>query len=111
MKLTANPLPAAKASAIDAVNGRFAAMADPHRDQAHRRKREVAAQVLRGGGFTDEFAAEAALRGLDVKSFATLIAGKPDPIDGRELARQKLMIAIEAANSLAELSAIGSGTP
>jgi predicted phosphatase len=108
MKLSANPLPAAKAAAIAAVNGRFAALADPHRDQAHRRKREIAAQFLRGDGCTDEFAAEAALRGLDVKSFAAVIVVKPDPIDARELARQKLMFAIEAARSLGELATIKS---
>ena len=108
MKLSADPLPAAKAAAIAAVNGRFAAMADPHRDQAHRRKREIAAAVLRGEGFPDEFTAEAKLRGLSVKSFAVLTAGKPDPIDARELARQKLMFAIESARSLADLAAIGN---
>jgi hypothetical protein len=99
MKLEMNLMPQIRERAAAMVNNYLASQADPHRDQAHRLKRDIATSVLNGGAATAEFAEEARLRGLSVQTFATLIASKPDLVAQRELTRQKTLLAMQVAST------------
>lgn len=110
MKLKADVMPAARADAERRLNEHFnrLASAELHRDQAHRQKRETAADVLSGEPLPEAhpFAQEAVLRGLTVQAFATDIANRPDNVQIREIVRQRLMLRIAAASTPAEIDGI-----
>lgn len=110
MKIRIDPMPAAKAAAVEQVNGQASASANWHRDLAHVHKRAIAALVLAGGVAPAEFLAEAVLRGISAPQLAELIASKPDSLAVRELARQRLLLQIDRAASPAEIATILSGS-
>ncbi len=103
-----DPMPALRAAAVDQVNGRFDDMSRTglHRDQAHAYKRIAAAAVLAGAAPADEFKAEADLRGLTPVALARIIASKPSNLAQRELARQKMLAAIDRATTPGDLDQI-----
>lgn len=107
MKFQVNALPQAKQTAVGKVNTRFAWLVDPHRDEVHRRKREVATSILSGAGEIPEFfSAEAELRGLTPNTFATVIMSKPNTTDVRELMRQKALFNIDGAKTLEDVEQV-----
>jgi hypothetical protein len=91
------------------INSHFAsiAAAEAHRDQAHRHKRATAAQVMSGVALPEDhpFAQEACLRGLPPEELARDVLGKPDHFSARELKRQKLLLAVAAAKTPADIDA------
>jgi hypothetical protein len=110
-KISLDPMPAARAAMVERINAHFAhlGMVEGHREQAWRRKREVAAAVAAGGDGTFAFAQDADRAGMTIFEFAELILAKQDPAeiaDERENARQAALHAVEAATSPAELQAI-----
>lgn len=113
MKLTLDPMPARRAGAAGKVNEFFANRYPivAQRALAHRRKAEQAAGVLAGGKATAGFAAEASMRGMTIADFASLVASKAgaDALDDMELRRQTALLAIDAAQTPAELDAILAG--
>lgn len=113
MKVKLDPMPALRATAASRVTARFSTLtlADIHRELVWRRKREIADAVIGGADAPAHFAEEAALRGLTPSALAALIAAKPNPaaaLDARELDRQKMLLAIDASKTPAELTAITS---
>ena len=113
MKLTADPMPALRRQATEQINQAFAhwSSTELHRDQAHARKRTVAQEVEAGGAPPEAFAAEAEMRGMAVVDFARLVLSKPMALDARELERQRMLLAIEAANTPEHLANIVQGKP
>jgi hypothetical protein len=109
MKLVLNPMPALRTQAKRYANesaNRLAGV-EQHRDQAHMRKREVARWAVDGQSVPPEFEEEAALRGMTTLAFAQdILARAASEIDARELRRQKLHMAIEAAATPAEIDVI-----
>jgi hypothetical protein len=103
MKLTLDPMPALRMSAKAKVNLHFNGLAQPHRDAAHAMKRTAADA---GAPFPGWFAAEADLRGVTPVALASMIASKPDTVAERELHRQRVMAAVDAAKTPAELDQI-----
>lgn len=99
MRIVVDPMPALRLAAVAKVNERFNYLAgqNAHRDHAHFLKRILAAQIIEGGFAPDEFAEEAALRGISVHALAQTIVSKPNEAARRELARQTELLAIEAA--------------
>jgi hypothetical protein len=95
------------AVARDAINAHFAAVAaqQAHRDQAHTGKRAVATQVTAGTSLSDDdpFAVEASLRSMSIADLAMEVLSKPDTFAARELERQRLLLAVEAAKTPAEI--------
>jgi hypothetical protein len=69
-------------------------------DQAHRQKREWAANK------DANLKAEADLRQISVDQLASLILSKPDATAQRELLRQQTMLRIDKAQTPEELDAI-----
>lgn len=107
MRLNLDPMPALRAAATKAVNERFneIAAAELQRDMAHRRKREIASAVQAGDEPPAEFTAEADLRGIAPEELASVVLAKPNAIDQRELARQTILLQIEASNTPADIEA------
>jgi hypothetical protein len=105
VRISANPMPFLRADAVTKVNEQFnlIASAEVHRDAAHAWKRTVAPSVIAGDEAPAEFAAEAAMLGMSTVDFAQLIASKPNLAAVRELERQRILLAIAAAQSPAEL--------
>lgn len=106
-------MPAARFAMVDRINAHFTNLAAVglQREQAWRRKREVATQVAAGGEGTFAFAQDAERAGMTAPEFAELILAKRDPVqiaDDRENARQTALHAVDAATSPAELQAISA---
>lgn len=100
MKLTIDPMPALRASRKERVNANFNSLANMHVEQAHAQKRLWAATQ------DDRLKPEADLRGITVAELSAMILAKPDVVAERELRRQRIMMAIEAAKTPAELDSI-----
>lgn len=110
-KINLDPMPAARAAMVERINSHFMNLAiiEGHREQAWRRKREVATLVKSGGDPTAAFAADAVRAGMDAVGFAEFILAKQDPaeiVDAREDARQAALHAVAAATSPAELEGL-----
>lgn len=106
VKLSDDPMPKLRASAVSKINAHFNVQAQPHVDAAHARKREIARAVKAGADAPVEFAAEAELRGMTAAALADLILSKSAALDARELRRQEAMFAIEAAKRPTDLDGI-----
>ncbi|MGB6080201.1 MAG: hypothetical protein WBF99_12155 [Xanthobacteraceae bacterium] len=111
LKLNLDPMPDCRADAVKQINAYFANHMSLHaqRSLAHRRKADQAAAVLAGAAPAEGFAAEAALRGLAVRNFATLVsskAGAADDLDAIELRRQRALLAIDAATTPAAIETV-----
>jgi hypothetical protein len=93
-------MPALRAARRAKVNEAFNSTAQSHVAQAHAQKRLWA--------MTNDPALqpEADLRGITVAELSALILAKPDTFAERELRRQQIMMAIDAARTPAELDAI-----
>jgi hypothetical protein len=91
-----DPMPTLRQAAKDRISARYDAQAKPHRDAAYARKKQIAADVLDGKSAPTDFAQEATLRKITAQQLAQIIAGKPDSIGLRELARQQEMAAVDA---------------
>lgn len=98
----------ARAEKADQVNAMFNRIASNslHTDGAHASKRAIAKAVAGGGDPTAEFEAEATARGITPAALAALILSKTDSLAARELARQQMMLKIDAAASLDDLKAV-----
>lgn len=94
-----------KAEQVNAMFNRIAAES-LHTDGAHASKRAIAKAVAVGGAPTAEFEAEATARGITPAALAALILSKTDGLAVRELARQEMMLKIDAAASLQDLEAV-----
>ena len=105
-----DPTSKLREQAISKIQNHFRGLSDVHRDAAQKTKREIARAVLAGGEPTAEFAAEAELRGTTATGLAAVIAEKPDTVMIRELERQKILLAIEAAMSPAQIDQILKNT-
>lgn len=103
MKVSLDPMPALRAATAFKVNEWFDKQAQPHRETAWSLKREAAKA---GAPYPDWFAQEATLRGITADALATLVQSKPDVVGERELHRQKVMTAIDAAKSPADLDTL-----
>lgn len=97
MKLTIDPMPALRAARKDRVNAAFNSGAQSHVTQAHAQKRLWAATQ------DPALQPEADMRGITVAELAATILSKPDTFADRELQRQRIMLAIDAAKTPAEL--------
>lgn len=97
MKISVDPMPAARQTRKDRVNAAFDSQAQSHVSQAHAQKRAWAATE------DDRLKPEADLRGITVAELSTLILSKPDLLAERELRRQKIMLAIESAQTPVEI--------
>lgn len=111
MKITVSSLPIAKASAVNRINAHFNAIAaaELQREQAWRRKREIAIAVSSDGEATFAFAQDAERADMTIPQFAEFILAKQDPAeiaDAREDARQDALHAVDAADSFADIQAI-----
>lgn len=98
-------------SAVEKINTHFAVAANPI-DEIHTRKHEIATSVKAGEPAPDAFAQEATLRELTVEQLADLVLSKPSPIDvsdERELNRQRLLLAVAAARTPADIDAALAG--
>jgi hypothetical protein len=98
------------ASAQESINAHFASVGAQSAaiDAIHTRKREIAADVKAGQAAPDAFQQEAELRGVTADDLADLILSKPCPIvaaDERELQRQRILLAVEAAKTPADIEA------
>ena len=100
MKLVLDPMPAARKARKDKVNAAFDTGAQAHIAQAHAIKRAWAETQ------DERLRPEADLRGVTVAELAALILSKPDTFAARELHRQRIMLAIEAAQTPDELDNI-----
>ena len=100
MKFTIDPMPALRTARKDRVNGAFNQTAGSHVSQAHAQKRLWATTQ------DERLKPEADLRGITVAELSALILTKPDDLAERELHRQRLMLAIESAQTPQELDAI-----
>jgi len=100
MKLVLDPMPAARQARKDAVNTAFNTSAQSHVAQAHAAKRAWAETQ------DERLKPEADLRGVTVAELSALILSKPDAFAERELHRQRIMRAIEAARTPDELDKI-----
>ena len=91
---------AARQARKDAVNAAFDAAAQSHVAQAHAMKRAWATTQ------DERLKPEADLRGITVAELSALILSKPDAFAERELNRQRIMLAIEAAQTPQELESM-----
>lgn len=103
MIINLDPMAAVRSDAEDKIAQRF--MPAPT-DMAHARKRAMAESVSSGGAVPDEFAAAAALEGSEPAALAALILSKPDAIVTRDNDRRRLVLAVRAAKSPAEVDAL-----
>jgi len=113
MRVDIDPMPALRADAIERVNARFSVETAraQFKEGVYARKRVIAQSILGGNRLPDDhpFVAEGALRGLSQDEFASVVVGKPDASvesDARELCRQRMLMAISAARSPAEIDEI-----
>lgn len=108
LTITIDPMPVLRTAATETVNDRFNAEAQTsiHRDQAHAEKRAIATTVSAGGSPSPEFTAEATLRAVTPTALAALVLSKPNLAAQRELARQQIMVRIDAATTPAEIADI-----
>lgn len=106
-----DPMPAARDAATAKVNRYFNDIAHStmQQDAAHTAKRSIANAIAAGGVAPADFAAEAELRGITPAALAAMVLTKPDNVGARELSRQKMMMAIAAATTPAELETILKG--
>lgn len=112
-KINLDPMPAARSAMVERINAHFSHLSfvEGHREQAWRRKRDVATAVSAGMEGTFAFAQDAQRAGMTVAEFADLILAKRDPAeitDDRENARQAALHAVDAATSPADLQAISA---
>jgi hypothetical protein len=84
------------------VNAAFEGRNNSHVAQAHAQKRAWATTN------DERLKPEADLRGITVAELAGLILSKPDDFAARELERQRIMLAIDAATTPAKLEACGN---
>lgn len=116
-KLRLDPMPALREVAETRANAHFNAVAagSAQQDQEHKRKREIAQDVLENGGQSapEAFQAEAQLMGMSVEELASVIIGKPDAVLERGLQRRTLILSIRSAKDPAHISALleGAGIP
>lgn len=103
MRLTIDPMPAARQAQKDRVNAAFNAVSQSHVEMAHAQKRLWAETE------DEKLKPEADLRGVSVSELASLILSKPDRLAERELERQKIMAAIEAARTIEDLERLSVG--
>lgn len=75
-------------------------------DIAHDRKRTLAAAVLAGASPTPEFEKSAAIEGLTIIAFASLVVSKPDELMDKENRRRALIVQVRNAKTVDELNAI-----
>ncbi len=108
MKISMDPMAKLRITGSAAVNLFFMRLAGEqlHRDAAHRRKREIARDVVAGKGGNPAFTEEARLRGIQPLELARQIKDRPDAIDERELQRQRLLIGIEQAATPEQIETI-----
>lgn len=108
MKINLKPIPNEKQLLNDEINATFHSFAakNLHREQAWKRKREVAKAFLTNETTAPSLLSEAQLRGITGEALARLVLSKPDPIDDRELKRQTFLLAVEKATTIDELSII-----
>lgn len=110
LKLTGDPMRNVRSVATARINEYFnrLSIARHQRSQAHAQKREIATIIAVGGELAEDhpFAAEAALRDLTLLEFARLVLSKPIETDTLELARQRHLLAIDAAVTPDEVDAI-----
>ncbi|MGY3605658.1 MULTISPECIES: hypothetical protein [unclassified Bradyrhizobium] len=103
-RITFDTMAPARAAKVKAINDYFDRLVSEqsHRDRAHALKREWAKSDL------DKLQPEADLRGISKEELADIILAKPNTsaVAERELQRQKMMLAIDAATTPAELEAI-----
>lgn len=97
MKLCIDPMPTLRQARKDKVNAAFNSLAGSHIAQAHAQKRLWATTQ------DERLRPEADLRGITVAELSALILAKPDTFAERELERQRIMLAIDAAKTPAEL--------
>lgn len=95
-----DPMPALRAARKERVNAAFNQLAQSHVALAHAQKRLWATTQ------DERLRPEADLRGVSVAELAALILAKPDTFAERELHRQSIMLAIDAAMTPQELDAI-----
>lgn len=116
-KICLDPMPALREVAETRANAHFNAVAagSAQQDQEHKRKREIAQDVMENGGQSvpEAFQAEANLMGLSVEELAAIIIGKPDAVIERGLQRRSLILSIRSATSPAQITALleGAGIP
>lgn len=108
-----NPLPRMRDRAVSQINSRYSHLylTDAHRRLAHTKKAEQARDAL-SGDIAPTFAAEADLRGMSIADFAHLVLAKAAADDGWdhvELERQRALLAIDAAQTPAEIDDIVKG--
>lgn len=107
-KISLDPMPTLRQAAKDRISQRYDAQAQPHRDAAYARKKQIATEIMAGGQVPHDFSHEAELRKLTVQRLAQIILSKPDSIGDRELNRQKEIAAVDAM-SPEQLKTIISG--
>ena len=110
MRLNLDPMPALRKAAVDKINEHYLGRLGGGLPwtTAHRRKAEHARAAL-AGDIAPTFVAEAELRGMTVGDFAHLVlakAAKDDGWDAAELERQRALLAVDAAQTPAEIDAI-----
>lgn len=116
-KISLDPMPLLREVAEERANAHFNSLAAGYaqQDQEHKRKREIAQDVIENGGQSapEAFQAEAQLMGLSVEELASVIAGKPDAVLERGLQRRALVLSIRSATSPAQITALleGAGIP
>lgn len=103
MKISLDPMPAQRARAVSRVNMFFNGLAQPHREAAWARKREIAKA---GAPYPEWFNGEAELRGISAETLAAIVLEKRDPVEDRELRRQRLLVRIAAAKKPTEIEAL-----
>jgi len=100
MRVSIDPVPALRAAAEERANFHHAANGQTI---AHDCKRRAAEQFMAGGDASKEFQDAAAIEGLTVVQFASLILSKPDEIMQNENKRRKMIVAIRKATTPQEL--------
>lgn len=113
MKLTVNPMPKLIAEAANSINSQYSMRMGsllPIR-MAHEVKATQAKQVLEGSKASKSFVAEANLRKMSIEAFAKLVLDKANSnvhtdLELLELERQNLLVAVEKAETPAEIQKI-----
>lgn len=99
-----------RAAAEKAIDDHFntEAVINAHRDQEHRRKKEIAAGVRSLGDHAapPEFAEEAKLTGVTIAELAATIQSKPDTVMDRIIRRRRALVAARNAKTVEELNGI-----
>lgn len=105
-----NPMVEKRERAVAQINAHFSHqyLSGAFCRQSHLVKAEQARAAL-DGDVAPTFAAEAELRGMTVEEFANLVlrkASEDDGWDAAELERQRALLAVDAAQTPAEIDAI-----